>query len=160
MNQDSTIRSPGADDRQTTASGGLALYELQRPLVEPFLRMFRMANTALDVLFYDVGAFAAAMFARGSIVDTGSDTGMGGNSSADRNPLLTHLDLGALTNPEGSILVVDATLPPYVERFDDMTKFVSYANGPSVGSSARAATAGAPQHQFVHSVQPAGRGTG
>ena len=112
MNQDSTIRSPGADDRQTTASGGLALYELQRPLVEPF------------------------------------------------NPLPTHLDLGALTNPEGSILVVDATLPPYVERFDDMTKFVSYANGPSVGSSARAATAGAPQHQFVHSVQPAGRGTG
>jgi hypothetical protein len=108
MNQDSTIRSPGADDPQTTGGGALSLFELQRPLVEPFLRMFRMTNTALDVLFYDVGAFAAAMFARGSIVDTGSDTGMGGNSSADRNPLLTHLDLGA----------------------------------------------------FVHSVQPAGRGTG
>jgi hypothetical protein len=126
VNADSDASS--ADDRpQAFMIGDLALYELQKPVVEPLLRVFRLTNTALDVLFYDVGAFAAAMFAHGARVDTG----IGSNSDADRNPLLNHLDLGALSNPEGSILVVDASLPPYVERFDDMAKFLDYANGPS-----------------------------
>jgi hypothetical protein len=126
VNEDGDIHSLIAEDRPETAvSGDLAMYELQKPMVEPLLRMFRATNTALDFLFYDVGAFTAAMFRLGSVVDTG----MGGNSGADRNPLLNHLDLGALTNPEGSILVVDASLPPYVERFDDMTEFLVYANG-------------------------------
>jgi hypothetical protein len=124
VNADSTMRAPGADDSD------LALYELRKPLVEPLLRMFRMTNTALDMLFYDVGAFTAAMFKHGTVVDTRIATEQGGGSAA-RNPLLNRLDLGALTNPEGSILVVDAQRPPYVERFDDMTDFLAYANGPS-----------------------------
>jgi hypothetical protein len=128
MNKNSNIHSPTAEGPpEATGSGDLALYELQKPLVEPLLRMFRATNTALDFLFYDVGAFAAAMFKLGAVIDTG----IGGNSGADRNPLPNHLDLGALTNPEGSILVVDANLPPYVERFDDMTDFLAYANGAS-----------------------------
>jgi hypothetical protein len=108
------------------ASGDLALYELQRPLVEPLLRMFRFCNTGLDFLFYDVGPFVAAMLAHGSVIETAER----GSSAAESAPRLVHLDLSALTNPEGSILVVDARRPPYVERFDKMTDFVDYADGP------------------------------
>jgi hypothetical protein len=86
------------------------------------------------MLFYDTGAFTAEMFRRGSVVDTHIHAGTGGHADADRNPLLNRLDLGALTNPEGSILVVDAGQPPYVQRFDDMTEFLAYANGPSAPS--------------------------
>jgi hypothetical protein len=124
MTADSNIQTSGAHD------GDLALYELQKPLVEPLLRMFRMTNTALDMLFYDVGAFTAAMFRHGAVVDTRIPAEQGGGAGA-RNPLLNRLDLGALTNPEGAILVVDAQRAPYVERFDDMTEFLAYANGPS-----------------------------
>jgi hypothetical protein len=149
MNTDGNIDSAAAQVRPDAVAGGdLALYELQKPMVEPLLRMFRLTNTALDVLFYDVGAFTAAMSAHGMAVDTG----MGGNSGAERNPLSDQLDLSALTNPEGSILVVDANLPPYVVRFDDMVEFLRYANAPAgerlrsvsitgVGSSALGAAA-------------------
>jgi hypothetical protein len=126
------IHSPTADDRPEAAGGGdLALYELQKPLVEPLLRMFRMTNTALDILFYDVGAFAAEMLKRGSVVDTRIHSDTAADAGATHNPFLSRLDLGALTNPEGSILVVDASQPPYVERFEDMTEFLAYANGPA-----------------------------
>jgi hypothetical protein len=37
-----------------SSSGDLALYELQRPIVEPFLRMFRLTNAALDFLISDL----------------------------------------------------------------------------------------------------------
>jgi hypothetical protein len=121
-------------DGDTATGGDLALYELQKPLVEPLLRMFRLTNTTLDMLFYDVAAFTAEMFRRGSVVDAHIRAGTGGHTDADRNPLLNRLDLGALTNPEGSILVVDARQPPYVQRFDDMTEFLAHANGPSAQS--------------------------
>jgi hypothetical protein len=133
VSADSNSHLATVDDGQATLGGdsGLALYELQKPLVEPLLRMFRMTNTALDVLFYDVGAFTAEMFKRGALVDTHIAADNEGGSAAERNPLLDRLDLGALTNPEGSILVVDALKPPYVQRFDDMTDFLAYANAPS-----------------------------
>src|SRR6202021_2272292 len=102
MNADSDVDSAAADVRSNPVAGGdLALYELQKPMVEPLLRMFRLANTALDVLFYDVGAFPSAMSTRGMAVDTR----MGRNSGAGRNPLLNHFDLSALRNPEGSLFV-------------------------------------------------------
>jgi len=43
---------------------------------------------------------------------------------------LEHLDLSAITNPEGSILVIDADAPPYVSSFDNMAEFLVHANGP------------------------------
>lgn len=58
MNQDSSVRFQTAED-QTSSSGDLALFERQKPIVEPILRVFRLTNTALDFLFDDVGAFAA-----------------------------------------------------------------------------------------------------
>jgi hypothetical protein len=73
VNADGDIHSSTADD-PAAMSGDLALFELQKPMVEPFLRMFRLTNTALDVLFYDVGAFAAAMFKHGAQIDTGTNS--------------------------------------------------------------------------------------
>jgi len=116
-----------AGDRLATMpSGDLALYELQKPLIEPLLRLFRFTNTALDMLFYDVGAFTTAMLARGAAVETSARSN---SDPASRLPL-EHLDLSAVTNPEGSILVIDANTPPYVTRFDSMADFLAYANGP------------------------------
>lgn len=113
-----------APDRDTgTAPGDLALFELQRPMVEPLLRLLRLSNTALDLLYYDVGAFVEAMYKHGVEVEAG------GAQRAGLNPLLDRLNLSAWSNPEGSILVVDASVPPYVERFDDMEQFLSHANG-------------------------------
>jgi hypothetical protein len=106
--------------------GNLAIYELQKPFVEPMLRMCRLTNTALDILFYDVGALTTALLAKGRTVDTAA--------SADLvlapHPLES-LDLSALTNPSGSVIVVDANLAPYVRPpFRQMDQFFAHANGP------------------------------
>jgi hypothetical protein len=38
-----------------------ALYELRKPFVEPMPRMFRLINTVLDIIFYDVGVLTHAL---------------------------------------------------------------------------------------------------
>src|ERR1700704_4947688 len=68
----------------------LAMYELQKPFVEPMLRMFRLTNTALDVLFYDVGVLTAALLEKGTAIDTGAAS----RSGSSAQPLQT-LDLTA-----------------------------------------------------------------
>jgi len=123
-NNSNTI--PTGDQSGNIPTPDLTLYELQKPFVEPMLRMCRFTNTALDVLFYDVGKFSAAMLARGSTIDTRERS----NSAQVSKPPLEHLDLSAITNPEGSILVIDADAPPYVTRFDSMAEFLEHANGP------------------------------
>ena len=54
MNPDGNITTlrPRTSGPIPLAGGDLALYELQKPMVEPLLRIFRLTNTALDVLFY------------------------------------------------------------------------------------------------------------
>jgi hypothetical protein len=103
----------------------MALYELQRPFVDPMLRLCRLTNTALDILFYDVRNLTAALLAKGTTIDTGVPT----NSVSSTNPL-QKLDLNAATNPSGSIIVVNANLTPYVHApFVDMEQFINHANG-------------------------------
>ena len=107
------------------ASDNLALYELQRPFVEPLLRLFRLTNTALDTLFYDVGVLTRALLAQDTVVNTGATR----NVVSSRHPLQV-LDLSAATNPSGSIIIVDAQLAPFVRQpFEDMKQFIDYANG-------------------------------
>jgi hypothetical protein len=102
----------------------LTLYELQRPFVEPLLRLCRLANTTLDILFYDVGVLTAALSEKGTTIETG----VSANSGSARHPLAT-LDLTAATNPSGSLIVVDSNLAPYVRKpFLDMKEFIDYAN--------------------------------
>jgi hypothetical protein len=106
-------------------SDNLALYELQKPFVEPLLRLLRLTNTALDALFYDVGVLTRALQAQDTVVNTGTTR----NTVSPRHPLQV-LDLSAATNPSGSIIIVDAQLAPFVRQpFEDMKQFIDYANG-------------------------------
>src|ERR1700694_5935958 len=87
------------------STGNLALYELQKPFVEPMLRLCRLTNTALDALFYDVGALTATLLAQHTIINTGASLG----AVSSGHPLQV-LDLSAATNPSGSILIDDEPL--------------------------------------------------
>jgi hypothetical protein len=113
----------------------LALYEVQKPFVEPALRWGRLWNTALDILFYDVGSLTSALLARRVVVDTGSPA----NSDSPTHPLAT-LDLTAQSNPSGCIIVVDSNLAPYVSKpFLNMKEFFAYATS-SEGRAVRTLT--------------------
>ena len=74
----------------------LALYEVQKPFVEPLLRWCRLWNTAFDGLFYDVGVLGAALLAKGAVVDT--EVPASSNRSRRRFAML---DLTAQSNPSG-----------------------------------------------------------
>src|SRR5438045_1560230 len=123
---DTSIRDTAAGGMPKVPADTLAIYDLQKPFVEPMLRLCRLTNTALDTLFYDVGALTAALLAKGTAIDTG----MPSNSATAPHPLQT-LDLTASTNPSGSIVVVDTQLAPYVRKpFLEMGQFFDYANSP------------------------------
>jgi hypothetical protein len=88
--------------------------------------MFRFTNTALDVLFYDVEVLRSSILAK----DTRIGTIAAARLRSTPHPLET-LDLTALTNPSGSIIVVDANVAPYIRPpFREMYQFFDYANGP------------------------------
>ena len=110
--------------RNSVSPENLALYEVQKPFVEPLLRWCRLWNTAFDGLFYDVGVLGAALLAKGAVVDT--EVPANSNRSRRRFAML---DLTAQSNPSGCIIVVDANLAPYVSKaFLDMKKFFDFAN--------------------------------
>ncbi len=101
----------------------LSIFEAPREFVVPLLHALRMSNTALDSLFYDINVFWSELFLRGTAVVTASD------SAPHVTKAFAELNLGALSNPEGSILVIDAGKAPYVRRFDDVPGFLEFANG-------------------------------
>src|SRR5450755_2415075 len=63
---------PTAAALSPAAAGNLELYELQKPFVEPMLRLCRLGNTALDAMFYDVGALTEKLLAQHTVIDTGA----------------------------------------------------------------------------------------
>jgi hypothetical protein len=113
------------DSGLSSSPGFLTVFELQRQLVEPLLRTGRFTNTLLDFIFYDVWTLAAALLARGAVVVTEASS----NIPVAGHPLEI-LDLSALTNPSGSIIIVDPKLRPHVRLFRNMKKFIEHANGP------------------------------
>lgn len=121
----SDAASPQIAAALSPAAANLKLYELQKPFVEPMLRLCRLGNTALDALFYDVGALTTTLLAQHTLVNTGALR----NALPPGHPLRT-LDLSAATNPSGSIIIVDAK-PDAVVRppFPDMKQFIDFANG-------------------------------
>lgn len=104
----------------------LASFEVPRAFIEPLVRFLRLGNTALDVAFYDVEALRAELRARGLTVvtDPADDAG---SRAGDMARTIGTLDLDALSNPEGAILVVNAQAAPYVVPFDDVVKFLQHA---------------------------------
>lgn len=124
--------------KQMPPDDSLSLFEMPRPFIEPALQACRMFNTALDTLFYDTPALVQALRAHGEEIATEAD---------DNAPDATgRLNLGALRNPEGSLLVIDAANAPYVRAFHDVQSFldckdaavseIAIASITGVGSSA------------------------
>jgi len=94
-------------------SGFLDLFEIPRPLIEPALHACRLFNTSLDSLFYDVPTLVRELRARGQTIGT------------DDSETAGELNLSALRDPEGSLLIVDPTKAPYIRAFHDVEKFLS-----------------------------------
>lgn len=99
----------------------LQMFEMPRDLIEPALRLCRSVNTCLDFDFYDVPAFAMYLQAQGERLSTA-----GGTPNPDGLPTL---DLSALNNPEGALLIVDANRQPTVRRFDAVPDFLEWQAG-------------------------------
>jgi hypothetical protein len=108
-----------------TGSDAFNWFEIPRPFIEPTLRALRLGNTALDALFYDVNTMLTDLFLHGSIVVKGADVSPPSRFS-ELTKGFSQLDLSALSNPAGSILVVDAGRPPRITQFEDVASFVSW----------------------------------
>jgi len=111
----------------TTGSDTLSWFEVPRPFIEPVLRALRLGNTALDTLFYDVNTVVADLLLHGSIVVAGGESTVA-SAIPEMTKAFSSLDLTALSNPEGSILVVDSGRPPHVTPFEDVRAFLSWVN--------------------------------
>jgi len=108
----------------------LAIYDVPRAIVDPLLRSLRMFNTAADAVFYDVGALYRQFFAHGIAINTDIAAGRSprrGNLAAFHAMAEHVVDLDALTDPEGVILVIDGQRAPFIARYPDFEEFV--ANG-------------------------------
>jgi hypothetical protein len=114
------------------AQYSLANYDLPQWMVVPLLLAFRHANTLADALFYDAGLLGLRLWTRGVRLNTSNDA----PTEAMRNSLaamqaVTRLNLSALFNPEGAILVVDAHHAPFVHKYDDVQAFVANPTFPA-----------------------------
>jgi hypothetical protein len=95
----------------------LADYELPPVFVTPALNACRLFNTACDRMFYDVPTLSRALLDHGDEI-LASDPG---NAPTPRDAV----NLSADTDPEGSLLVIDPTTPPYVTAWKDVTAFIA-----------------------------------
>jgi len=95
----------------------LSLFELPPELVEPALQMCRLFNTGLDEVFYDVPTLRRDLRERGLEIGT--------TAQSDTPDATGRLNLGAMKNPEGSLLVIDAARKPYVRAFHDVETFLA-----------------------------------
>jgi hypothetical protein len=105
----------------------LANYDLPQWAVVPLLLAFRQVNTLADMMFYDTGLLALRLWTRGVRLSTSNDAAQ---AEAMRNTLaamqaVTRINLSALLNPEGAILVVDAHRAPFVHKYDDVQAFLA-----------------------------------
>jgi len=121
----------------TTGSDAFNWFEVPRPFLEPTLRALRLGNTALDALFYDVNRMVTDLFLHGSIVVKGAAVSPSSRFS-EMTKGFSQLDLSALSNPEGSILFVDAGRPPRITQFEDVASFISWVK--AHGQTLRAAS--------------------
>jgi len=92
---------------------GLNAWELPPWLVEPAVRSCRLFNTALDFVFYDVLTLRAALAERDAPMQ----------AQGEKQPSRI-IEFYALSDPEGSLLLIDATTAPYVHRYQSVKKFL------------------------------------
>jgi len=91
----------------------LTAFELPKWFVEPAVRSCRLFNTALDFIFYDVPTLRAALAEK--------DAPM--RAKGEKLPSRI-IDFDALSDPEGSLLLIDATIAPYVHKYQSVRKFL------------------------------------
>jgi hypothetical protein len=123
----------------------LASYDLPQWMVVPLLLAFRHANTLGDTMFYDAGLLGLRLWTRGVKLSTSNNA----PTDAVRNSVaamqaVTRLNLGALFNPEGAILVVDAHHAPFVHKYDDLQAFLADPTFPADSGAIGAAPVAEP----------------
>ncbi|RXT36492.1 hypothetical protein [Bradyrhizobium betae] len=96
------------------SSTGLSLFEIPKWLIEPAVRSCRLFNTALDFIFYDVPTLRAGL--------AGKDAQM---AAQDEKRPSRIVDFDALSDPEGSMLLIDAATPPYVHEYKSVDAFLN-----------------------------------
>jgi hypothetical protein len=92
----------------------LNLFEPPPQLIEPAVRACRLFNTALDVIFYDVPTLAAQLAEK--------DAPM---RAREKKPPSRIVQFDALSDPEGSLLLIDANTAPYVHRYTNVELFLA-----------------------------------
>ena len=109
--------------------GALSSFDLPSLAVRPMLRALRHVNTAANSLFYDVNLLWLRLYTRGITVTTNmAQKGAAAeNSVAALQAAAKFMNLSALANPEGAILVIDAHRAPFVYKYSDVEEFL--ANG-------------------------------
>src|SRR6516162_3655634 len=91
----------------------LTAFELPKWLVEPAVRSCRLFNTALDFMFYDVPTLRAALAEKDAPMQAEGE-----------KPPSRIIDFDALSDPEGSLLLINATTAPYVHKYHSAKKFL------------------------------------
>ena len=92
----------------------LGLFEFPNAFIRPTVVACRLFNTAVDAVFYDVPALSAEFFER--------DVAM--RERGEKLPSRI-IDFSALSNPEGSLLLIDEQTAPYVHQFHDVEAYLS-----------------------------------
>lgn len=92
----------------------LSLFEPPKAFVEASVRACRRFNTVLDSVFYDVTGLYAALKERDP------PTVAKGEKAPSRI-----VSFDALSDPEGSLLLIDATTAPYVHKYKDVEAFLN-----------------------------------
>ena len=92
----------------------LNLFELSPQLIEPVVRACRVFNTALDVIFYDVPTLITQLAAK--------DAPM---RARDEKAPSRIVEFDALSDPEGSLLLIDANTAPYVHKYTNVDLFLT-----------------------------------
>jgi hypothetical protein len=91
----------------------LTAFELPKWLVEPAVRSCRLFNTALDFMFYNVPTLRVALAKKDAPMQARGE-----------KPPSRIIDFDALSDPEGSLLLIDATSAPYVHKYQSVKKFL------------------------------------
>jgi hypothetical protein len=92
----------------------LANFDLAAPLVRPAVEVCRLFNGAIDEIFYDVPGLVSALAERDRAV-----ADMQGSVGPSRM-----IDLDALRDPEGCLLLIDPAVEPYIHRFATVNAFL------------------------------------
>ena len=98
----------------------LTAFELPQWLVEPAVRSCRMFNTALDFIFYDVPTLRAALAEKDAPMQAQGE-----------KPPSRIIDFDALSDPEGSLLLIDAThcaLRPQISEREEIPRIALSGN--------------------------------